>query len=153
MKILEVLEFLENLVEKTEKKSEIKFYTRFIKILESLKKLNLSEDKISLIETKLEELDFQSIQEKTYRDMKKKFLKFSTYLEEEFKIIQEGYYTSLGMSFGMMIWLATATIFWLEFGMWNETTGGLIGWMALWAIIWVFLDKKAEKENRVLKIK
>jgi hypothetical protein len=57
------------------------------------------------------------------------------------------------MSFGMMIGLATATIFWFEFGMWNETTWGLISWMTLWAIVWFILDKKAEKENRVLKIK
>jgi hypothetical protein len=111
MKIIEVSEFLENLIEKTENKTEIKFYTRFIKILNQLEKTLLTKEQILLVEEKLEELDFQSIKEKTYRNIKKKFLKFSTYLEEEFKVVQEGYYTSLGMSFGMMIGLATATIF------------------------------------------
>jgi hypothetical protein len=153
MKIQETIEFLTNLIEKTNKKWEINFYRSFIKMLESLSAKKLSEDKIKWIEIKLEELDLQSIQVKKHRDLKKKFLKLTTYLEVEFKLIQEGHYTSLGIVFGMIFGLVMARSFWLEFGMWNETTGGLILGMSLWSIIWYFLDKKAEKDNRVLKIK
>ena len=71
MKITEVIEYLENLIEKSDKKSEINFYQRFIQILKSLQNLDLPKDKINLIENKLEELDLQSIQEKQLRYLKK----------------------------------------------------------------------------------
>jgi hypothetical protein len=80
-------------------------------MLESLSAKKLSEVKIKLIEIKLEELDLQSIQVKKHRDLKKKFLKLTTYLEVEFKLIQEGHYTSLGIVFGMMFGLVIATSF------------------------------------------
>jgi hypothetical protein len=56
----------------------------------------------------------------------------------------------LWMSLWMVFGLAVAGIIWFDFGMWSETTGGLIGWMLVWMIIGSVMDKKAEEENRVL---
>jgi hypothetical protein len=151
MNIKETIEFLENLKNNSEKKSEINLYKLFWDILISIEWLKLSEEKIKNISSKLEELNIDSIQEKQYKYIKKQYIAFTQYLENEHKLIEKWRYLSLWMTFWMMFWLAIATATWFEFWMWNETTGWLIWWMLFGMVIWSFMDKKAEDENRVLK--
>lgn len=150
MNIKQTIEFLENLKSNSEKRSEINLYKLFVDLLLSIEWLELSEDKIKNITNKLEELNIDAIQEKQYKYIKKQYIAFTQYLETEHKLIEKWRYLSLWMSLWMVFWLAVATITWLEFWMWNETTWGLIGWMLVGMVIWSIMDKKAEDENRVL---
>lgn len=151
MNIKETIEFLENLKNNSEKKYELNLYRLFSELLISLEWLKLPEDKIKNISKKLVELNVDSIQEKQYKYIKKQYIAFTQYLENEHKLIEKWRYLSLWMTFWMMFWLAIATATGLEFWMWNETTGWLIGGMLFGMLIWSFMDKKAEDENRVLK--
>lgn len=151
MNIKETIEFLENLKNNSEKKYELNLYRLFSELLISLEWLQLSEDKIKNISKKIEELHIDSIQEKQYKYIKKQYISFTQYLENEHKLIEKWRYLSLWMTFWMIFWLAIATATWFEFWMWNETTGWLIGGMLVWMVIWSIMDKKAEDENRVLR--
>ncbi len=153
MNIQQTIDFLENLKNISEKKSEINLYKLFSELLRSLENLQLSDEKIERISQKLEELHIDSPQENQYRYIKKQYIAFTQYLETQHKLIEKWRYLWLWMTFWMIFWLVITTATWFEFGMWSETTGGLIGWMLLWMIIWWVMDKKAKNENRVLKIK
>ena len=70
MTIKETINYIEGLKNDTEKKSEKTFYNTFNNILLSLDSKNLSEEKITLIENKLEKLDLMSNQEKKVKYLK-----------------------------------------------------------------------------------
>lgn len=150
MNIKQTIDFLENLQNISEKKCEKKLYNLFSEILNSLDTLDLPENTYKSITEKLKELKIDSVQEKQYKYIKRQYSLFTTYLENEYKLVEKWRYLWLGMSLWMVFGLAIATATWFEFGMWSETTGGLIGWMLIWMIIWSVMDKKAEDENRVL---
>ena len=150
MNIKKTIEFLENLKNNSEKKSEINLYKLFSELLMNLESLELWEEKLKNIAKKLAELNIDSIQEKQYKYIKKQYIAFTQYLETKHKLIEKWRYLSLWMTFGMIFWLVITTATWFEFWMWNENTGWLIGWMLVWMVIWSVMDKKAEDENRVL---
>jgi hypothetical protein len=153
MKIKDIINFLEDLMNTTDKKSEKAFYKKFSLILFSLEKKGLDKEKVILIENKLEKLDLKVINEKRVKYLKWKLTQFTQFLEEEFSFIESWHYVSLGIVFWMMIGLAIATFSWFEFGMGSETTGGLISGMLVGIVVGSFMDAKAEKDNRVLKNK
>lgn len=153
MKIKDTINFIDNLIKDTEKKSEKNLYKNFCNILLSLENKDLDKEKIILIEKKLDELDLTSVQDKRVKYLKWKFTEFTQFLEKEFSLIEQSHYVSLGMVFWMMFGLAIGTATWFEFGMWSESTWWLIWGMIIGIIVWSVMDSQAEKENRVLKNK
>jgi hypothetical protein len=106
-----------------------------------------------LIWKKIEELDLWSTQDKKSKYLKWKLAQFTKFLEDDFSLIEQWHYMSLGMALWMVVGLAIAGITWLEFGMGNETTWWLVAGMVIWMFIWSAMDSKAKKENRIFKIK
>ena len=149
MTITDATNIFENLLAKTEKKSEIKLYNSFVGILYDLKNRNLSKEQMKSIEVELELLKLKEIPVNKKKYVTRKLNEFKKYLKEKFSLISEGYYTGIGIALG--------TSFGIVFGsMIEETIGvsmGLGFGMLLGVVIGKTMDLQAEKQNRVLKTK
>ncbi len=142
MTITETMTFFKTLLKETKKKREIKIYKDFVGILSNLKSRDLSDHELMLIENEIEFLNLKS------KHGNRKLNAFKTYLNKEFSLITEGYYTALGMSLGLCFGVAIGTTF--------GATGTSMG-LAIVDLIGIVIgkskDKVAERENRVLKPK
>lgn len=147
-----ILSSIDEMKNKTDNKKEKNILNTFYVILSSLEKLELWEDKNKLVLDKIESFDIWSTQEKKIKFLNKKLTEFIAFLKSDLELIQEWYYIGLGMSLGMVFGLAFTSISWLDLGMWNPTTGGLIWGMVVWMFIGVLMDIDAKKKNKTFKI-
>ena len=150
MTIQNAIELLNDSIKKSTKKSEIKIYNKFIGILSNLKKREFSPIQIKLIESELE--DYFNIKDVTNKrkHFKQILNQFINYLSNEFSLVLEGHYTSLGVGLGICFGLAFGSIFF------NEPSKGSIGMcigMCVGILVGKYLDGEAEKQNQVLKLK
>ncbi|AXG73798.1 hypothetical protein DVK85_05925 [Flavobacterium arcticum] len=113
MSLDETSQLLNTLLSQTHKKTEQKVYTNFIGILSALKKKNLTENQLLLIQEKLSSLNLNAIPEKRRKYYSQKLHEFKTFLKNEFSFTTEKHYAeagaalgiSLGMSLGMVMGL------------------------------------------------
>ena len=151
MNINEATEFFKGLINKTNKKADIKIYEDFIGVLSALKSRELIEEDLDSIEKELNNLKLKANPEKRKKYFMQKLSEFKTYLKKEFSLITEGYYTTIGIAigpgFGMVLGLIVLNFLERSLGM----TYGMMGGMALGYLIGRNLDAKAEKQNQVLK--
>ncbi|MCF6212669.1 MAG: hypothetical protein L3J45_01450 [Flavobacteriaceae bacterium] len=141
--------YFESLINRTDKKSEIKIYSLFIFILKDLIGKELSEKQYQAIENELDRLELKSPQEHKKRYFRKKLNIFKTYLQTEFSFITEGYYMAIGMTLGMSFGLVFGTAL-------NEALGvsmGLSLGMLIGIVIGSQMDTKAKREGLVLRTK
>jgi len=107
MTIQESINLLQSLADQTTKKYEIKIYKEFIQILNGLDKRDLSNEDITSIEKKLQDLNLESNPRYRKRYFKKQLYKFKGFLEKSFSLTTKNYflnyYVSLGMLFGVVI--------------------------------------------------
>jgi len=154
MKLGDALDILNNLIEKTNSKSELKIYQGFIKILLNLKNRELTDQQVKSIEFKLDSLDLLEKAENGKKHYRKKFNELTTYLNKEFSFIMSGHYTSLGMVYGMMFGSGMGMVFGMMFGgsigtVYGLSIGTSVG-MVLGMIFGSIKDAEAKKQNRVL---
>ena len=93
-------ELFTRLVSETTKKSEIKVYKDFIKILSNLENRNFTTNEVQSIEKELETLNLNSSTTNNIKHYKKALQLFKRYLQATFSIITKGYYISLGIAIG-----------------------------------------------------
>lgn len=148
MNIIQALDFFEKLLKASDNKREIKIYRNFITILSNLKDRNLTEDQLLSIENEIKTLKLRSYPKNKRKYFGKKLNAFKGYLKNEFSLISEGYYTSLGMGLGMCFGVAIGS----SLGDSGTSTGIAIG-MAIGLVIGRAKDVEAKKQNRVLKTK
>lgn len=130
-----------------------KVYNSFYVTLKSLETLHLTEEQLFLVGKTMEDLELWSMRDKKTKYLKSQLRKFIDFLKNDLSLVQEDYYMSVWMSLWMVCGIAVSSIFWLDFGMWNETTGWLIIGMIVWMFLWKIMDSNLKKENRVYKIK
>jgi len=151
MNINEASDFFNSLINETTKKSEIKIYADFRGILSALKKRDLTEEDLRSIDKKLTNLDLKANPNKKKKYLKRRLQEFTSYLNKDFSLITEGYYSTIGIAFGpgfgMIFGLTVLNFIERSLGL----TYGMMGGMILGYIIGHYMDTKAEKENRVLK--
>ena len=147
MRINETSEFLERLLSESDKKSEIKVYQSFIDILTALKNRELTQEDVKSIEEELDILKLKEYPENKKKYLRRKLNEFKKFLKDEFSLISEGYYTSIGI--GMTIGIAIGTSI---FGPESGVALGIIFGLVLGLVIGRNMDNKAENENRVLKV-
>ncbi len=157
MTINETIDFFKRLVIETDKKSEIRVYKKFIAVLSDLVNNNLSEIQIQSIEKKLEDLQLNVNQENRKKYFNKKYNELLKFLKDEFSLISEGYYTGIGMIFGMIFGNSLGLTIGIIIGEGNGIAIGLsmgtgIG-MTLGMLFGVTKDAEAKKQGRVLKTK
>lgn len=154
MKLREALDFFQNLIEKTNSKSESKVYKEFITILSNLENRELTEQQVNSIELKLGSLDLSANSENRKKHLKRKLNELTTYLNNEFSFITAGHCTGLGMVYGMMFGCGLGIAFGTAFG---ESTGTAIGLstgtgvgMIIGMMYGATKDTEAQKQNRVI---
>ena len=102
MSINDTSELLNILLSQTDKKTEKKVYNGFIRTLSSLKKKDLTENQLQLIQEKLSSLNLKIKTENNKKYYKQKLSEFKIFLKKEFLFTTEKYYTELGMIYGMI---------------------------------------------------
>lgn len=148
MNIIEASVFFEKLLKETDSKREQKVCKNFIAILANLKTRNFTAEELLSIEQKLKTLNLNSSPKNRRAFFRKKLNVFKEYLQAEFSLITEGYYTTLGMGMGMCFGVAIGS----SLGVSGTSTGIAIG-MAIGLAIGRVKDLEAEKQNRVLRTK
>lgn len=149
MTIKRAKHFLNNLLNNSTAKREIKIYQKFIGVLAGLEKRDLSTQQKELIEQELTRLDLEQAVKNRKRYIRKKSNEFLQFLESEFSFVLKGHYESYGLGLGMVFGLAIGTAIFRDSG--GSTTGMCIG-MFIGYLIGQHMDKKAAKQNQVLII-
>jgi len=150
MNINDTSELLNILLSQTDKKSEKKVYNCFIRTLSSLKKRDLTENQLQLIQEKLSSLNLKTTTENRKKYYKHKLSEFKAFLKNEFSFTTEKYYTEIGMVYGMAIGLSIGVAI-------NPTLGISIGLsigtgvgMVLGMIYGARKDAEAKRQGRVI---
>jgi len=157
MTINETIDFFERLLIETDLKSEIRLYKKFIAVLHDLTNKSLSEIQILSIEKRLENLQINTNSENRKKYFNKEYIAFLKYLKDEFSFVSEGYYTGIGMIFGMIFGNSLGLTIGIIIGEGNGIAIGLsmgtgIG-MTFGLLFGATKDAEAKKQGRVLKTK
>ncbi|NPD47096.1 MULTISPECIES: hypothetical protein [unclassified Lentimicrobium] len=151
MKIDKTIDLFEGLKSRTDKKSEIKIYTKFQKLLVSIKNKGLEENQLTAIEEKLDSLELNSSPQNPRRFFRKKINVLVNFLQKEFSYVQEGYYKSLYMALGMSFGVAIGASIGATAGQSNGIALGLVLGMTIGIVLGQAKDKQSEKKGLVLK--
>lgn len=151
MKIDIAIDLFEGLKTRTDKKSEIKIYTKFQDLLISIKNKGLEECELKAIEEKLDTLELNAQPSKPRRYFRKKFNALVSFLQKEFSYVQPGYYKGLYMALGMTFGVAIGASIGSSMDQSSGTALGLSLGMALGLVLGQAKDKAAEKDGLVLK--
>jgi hypothetical protein len=150
MTLKNAINFFENLVTETSRKSEIKVYQEFIKIITSLEKKSLSENEIQTIETELDRLNLKSNSLNRKKYFKIALSDFKKYLKDTFSLTTKGYYTTfyggLGLVFGLLFGVAILSNLERSLGI----SLGLIGGMVVGSIMGRSKDSQAKTSGKML---
>lgn len=150
MTLKNAIDFFESLAAETSRKSEIRVYQEFVKIITSLEKKGLSENDIQSIESELDRLHLKSNSLNRKKYFKKALSDFKKYLKDTFSLTIEGYYTTLygglGLIFGLLFGVAILSNLERSLGI----SLGLIGGMVVGSIMGRSKDAQAKTSGKML---
>lgn len=92
--------FLKKQLSKTNEKSEIKTFERFITLLEKLKERDLSAEQKKGIESYIQYLELEKIPSFSNEMFKQKLAKFKKYLKKKLRFVPNNHYTFWTVNFG-----------------------------------------------------
>lgn len=92
------------LLSKTNEKSEIRTFKKFISILTHLKNKELTNTQLNTIETYIHYLELEKIPSFSNDLFKQKLSKFRKHLKTKLRFVPNSFYTTLGLSFFHSIW-------------------------------------------------
>lgn len=141
--------YLKELLEQHPSKREIKVSKRFLKVLIALEKRKLSDGELDLINDELTRLELNKITSKRKAYLRKKLRSFLDFINSNFSLVVNEHYAQYGMSLGMTFGIAIGT------GIFHNSNGSSIGLcigLVIGYLIGLYMDKEAEKENRVLNL-
>jgi hypothetical protein len=148
MRLVETLDFFQNMKNDTVEKSEIKLYNNYIRILSDLKNRDLTENQVLSIETELEKLNLKSESENRIKYFKKKLSEFQKFLKDKLALVPEGYYTGVGVGTGILLGSIFSMMFQSFLGAYSILIG-INGGIILGAILGAIRDAEAKKQGRV----
>ncbi|MEP0264283.1 helix-turn-helix transcriptional regulator [Dokdonia sp.] len=93
--------FLKKQLSKTNEKSEIKTFKKFIALLQKLKEKDLSPEKIKGIESYIKYLELEKIPSFSNEMFKQKLAKFKKYLKNKLRFVPNNYYTTWAVNFAV----------------------------------------------------
>lgn len=93
--------FLKKQLSKTNEKSEIKTFEKFIKIVSNLKEKELSPKQIEGIESYIKYLELEKIPSFSNEMFKQKLTKFRKHLKNKLRFVPNNYYTTRAISFAI----------------------------------------------------
>jgi hypothetical protein len=154
MKIDKAIEVLAEIENSSASKRTLKSLKEFKQLLNGLLAKNLPLQSVTSIEEKLDSMPLgenDRIKKSTWAKEVASFVKF---LSDEFNIIPEGHYTSLGLALGAGLGSSVGTVF----GVVSDNIGlsismGICFGLVFGITIGKYLDDKALKEDRVILFK
>jgi anion-transporting ArsA/GET3 family ATPase len=149
MTIQEAHRFFENLKERSNKKSEIRIYDRFIKILKALTERGLSAEDLGAVENKLAELDLRK-PGKRLKQYNKALNSFENFLRTTLSLVTKSFYTTRGIALGMVFGMLAGIIIYGSLPRSMGISMGLPFGMILGLVIGRNLDHQAGLEGRVI---
>ncbi len=93
--------FLKKQLSKTNEKSEIKTFEKFIEILSKLKEKDLNPKQVEGIESYIKYLELEKIPSFSNDMFKQKLIKFRKYLKNKLRFVPNNYYTTWASSFAV----------------------------------------------------
>lgn len=93
--------FLKKQLSKTNKKSEIKTFKKFISLLQRLKEKDLKPEQIQGIESYIKYLELEKIPSFSNEIFKEKLVKFKKHLRNKLRFVPNNYYKTWASSFGL----------------------------------------------------
>ena len=93
--------FLKKQLSKTNEKSEIKTFEKFIDILNKLKEKDLSPEQMEGIESYIKYLELEKIPSFSNEMFKQKLAKFKKYLKNKLRFVPNNYYTTWAIRFAV----------------------------------------------------
>jgi transcriptional regulator with XRE-family HTH domain len=136
--------FLKKQLSKTSKKSEIKTFKNFIKVLNNLKEKELSSEQLEGIESYIKYLELEKIPSFSNEMFKQKLAKFKKYLKKKLKFIPKYYYTSIGVNLAVPFAIA----FCIQGKIPLTTKGIVIAVGITLIIVGLFMDARIKKQER-----
>jgi transcriptional regulator with XRE-family HTH domain len=93
--------FLKKQLSKTNEKSEIKTFEKFIELLQKLKEKDLSSEQMEGINSYIQYLELEKIPSFSNDMFKQKLVKFRKYLKNKLRFVPNNYYTTWASSFAI----------------------------------------------------
>ena len=150
MTLKKAFDYFDSLASKTSKKSEIKVYQEFTRIITSLEKRELSETELQSIETQLDALNLNSTSAKSRKYFKKALEQFKKYLKEAFSLTTKEYYAEMGTAVGMSFGLLFGVVFLSSFERSAGMSLGMVIGMVIGLIIGRQMDSQAEAAGNMI---
>ena len=136
--------FLKKQLSKTNDKSEIKTFEKFIAILQSLKEKDLSPEQIDGIESYIQFLELEKIPSFSNEMFKQKLTKFKKYLKNKLHFVPNNYYTTWTASFG----LSFAVGFAVQNNLDNSIKIGVVSVALVIIGIGIIMDIRMKRQER-----
>jgi len=136
--------FLKKQLSKTNEKSEIKTFEKFIDILNKLKEKDLSPQKIEGIESYIKYLELEQIPSFSNEMFKQKLAKFTKYLKNKLLFVPNNYYTTWAISFAVPF----SITFTIQPKIDLYIRIAVISLALLLIVIAIFMDLKIKKQER-----
>jgi hypothetical protein len=150
MTIRNLINLLNRSISETTKKSEIKVYRDFIKILTNLENRSFSKTEIQSIETELDALTLNSTTKYKIKHLKKSLQQFKSYLKDSFSLITKGYYNQLGITYGATIGLLSGIIFLSDLQRSLGVSLGISAGTLIGILIANYLEAQAKTSGRLI---
>ncbi len=136
--------YLKKQLAKTDRKSEIKTFKRFIGLLERLKEKELGAEQKLRIESYIQYLELEKIPSFSYEMYRQKLTKFKKYLKNKEGFVPANYYTTWTASFG----IAFATAFAVQNNIDINSKITVISVVLLLIGIGLLLDLRIKRQDR-----
>ena len=136
--------FLKKQLSKTNEKSEIKTFEKFIQLLQKLKEKDLKTEQIEEIESYIQYLELEKIPSFSNEMFKQKLVKFKKYLKNKLRFVPNNYYTTWAVSFG----LSFAVGFSVQSNIDNNIKIGVISVASVIIGIGIIMDMRIKRQER-----
>lgn len=136
--------FLKKQLSKSNEKSEVKTFEKFIELLQRLKEKDLSSEQLEGIESYIQYLELEKIPSFSNEMYKQKLAKFKKYLKNKMRFVPNNYYTTWAVSFG----LSFAVGFSVQRNIDYSIKIGVISVALLIIGIGIIMDMRMKREDR-----
>ena len=154
MTLYEVSSLYEKLASQATRKSDIKLFARYEKIMNNLQQRAFTSEQLQQIEDKLTAMKLQEGGSKASFH-RKKLSEFTNFLKKEFSLVTTGYHTNLGLVLGMTLGTGMGLGLGTAFGPKGISLGLPIGTgfgMAIGVAFGTMKDAQAKKEGLVIDV-
>lgn len=156
MNLNSAIELFKNLLATAGNKMERKVYASFINMLEDLAERDFNDQEITLINSKLDELDLANPVGKQRSYYRKQYLAFTCFLKGEFGLLPEDHYMNMGVSLGVAMGSGLGVAIGTAFGSTGTSMGISMGvgiGLAIGIAIGSQKDKEAKRQCKTFRVK